>query len=150
LASINDETIIQEWNQVLLARIAESSPLYRMLEVVASGHMGSMAIAHLEEKNGKNISWVSDSKVVDTYAGEHDIAALDCRVRDRLLLSEDLHASKTADDGSVIVVGKTFESQVPRPDVDVMLIVYAPLCGFSRKALPLWAEFAPLVASKLL
>jgi len=44
--------------------------------------------------------------------------------------------------GSLIVVGQTFEELVLQPAKDVFLLVYASWCGFSRKFMPIWEEFA--------
>lgn len=138
--TINAEDAMDKWNQVILVRSKRSSPLYKTVEVVAQRHMDGAAFVHIE-CDTEQIQWAVNGTVDDTFKGDPTADSIDNWVRQKLTLSEDLPASKV-DDGSVIVVGKTFEQLVLRKDADTMMIVYAPWCGFCRKVMPEWAKLA--------
>jgi thioredoxin-like negative regulator of GroEL len=143
VTTIDDETAIDNWNRLILYKGERGSPMYKALEQVAAQHMDTLAIAHLESKGDFNVSWIVDKELVEQFnETAPDIDALERWARHHLVWSEDAPEQPLAEDGSLMVVGSTFESLVLRDDCDVMLLVYAPWCGFSRKVLPLWSQFA--------
>merc|ERR1711920_510638 len=78
-----------------------------------------------------------------------DVVALDQWVRKKLMKSEPVPEGdkEVWDEGSLVVVGVTFEELVLRKDKDVFLYVYAPWCGFSKKFFKTWNQFAKVMAN---
>eukprot|EP00929_Paragymnodinium_shiwhaense_P056417 TRINITY_DN28229_c0_g1_i1.p1 TRINITY_DN28229_c0_g1~~TRINITY_DN28229_c0_g1_i1.p1 ORF type:complete len:369 (+),score=78.56 TRINITY_DN28229_c0_g1_i1:134-1240(+) len=142
------------YNRVLFAEIPKKSDMYKALEVVAQRHMDTVGMLYMESSLNR-IRWLSnDTDLVTsetqqmvhaTYDGDADVEVLDRWVRGQLVKSEPIPERQDGD--SLIVVGLNFEESVYRADKDVFLNVYAPWCGFSRKFLPTWENFARLVAN---
>jgi thioredoxin-like negative regulator of GroEL len=135
------------FNPAVFAQVPKSSPMFKILEVVALKHMDTVAFAH-QETRGQNVSWLYNDEFVETYTGEATVEDVEHWVNTRLTISEDLPEDNFAmDDNEVhMVVGKTFEDMVLKNDKDVFLMVYAPWVGYSRKLFPVWKEFAREVA----
>ena len=94
-------------------------------------------VIYLDETKGEPVA----------YAGQLDAVSLDEWVKELLLKSEPIpEGHPVYQDGSLVVVGKTFEEVVSKKDQDVFMLVYAPWCGFSRKFLPVWQSFARAVS----
>lgn len=144
ISTVDNMTALEKWNQAVLIRCPRRSELYRTVEVAASRHMDSAAFVHIETAGGQEVSWAVNGTISEVFSGEPSVDGIDAWVRAQLTLSESVPDSP-AGDGSVIVVGKTFEQLVLRKDADVMLIVHAPWCGFCRKVMPQWAKFATLL-----
>jgi len=135
------------FNPAVYAQVPKSSPMFKILEVVALKHMDTVAFAH-HETRGQNVSWLFNDEIVETYSGPATVEDVEHWVTTRLTISEDLPDDKFAmDDNEVhMVVGKTFEDMVLKNDKDVFLMVYAPWVGYSRKLFPVWKNFAREVA----
>jgi thioredoxin-like negative regulator of GroEL len=135
------------FNPAVYAQVPKTSPMFKILEVVALKHMDTVAFAH-KEARGQNVSWLFNDEFVETYSGEPTVEDVEHWVNMRLTISEDLPDDKFAmDDNEVqMVVGKTFEDMVLNNDKDVFLMVYAPWVGYSRKLFPVWKAFAREVA----
>jgi len=135
------------FNPAVYAQMPKSSPMYKILEVVALKHMDTVAFAH-KEARGQNVSWLFNDRVVEPYAGPATVEDVEHWVSVQLTISEDLPDEKFAmDDNEVqMVVGKTFEDMVLKNDKDVFMMVYAPWVGYSRKLFPVWNAFAREVA----
>jgi len=135
------------FNPAVYAQMPKTSPMFKILEVVALKHMDTVAFAH-KEARGQNVSWLFNDEFVETYAGEPTVEDVEHWVNMRLTISEDLPDDKFAmDDNEVqMVVGMTFEDMVLNNDKDVFLMVYAPWVGYSRKLFPVWKAFAREVA----
>mmetsp|Transcript_128336 Transcript_128336/g.357253 ORF Transcript_128336/g.357253 Transcript_128336/m.357253 type:complete len:371 (-) Transcript_128336:90-1202(-) len=138
------------YNRVILAEIRKKSPMYKALEIVAARHMDTLAVNFLDSDKDV-VTWHSDDGEPVRYSGEATATAVENWVRGRLTRSETPPeppegGGPVIDAGSVVVVGQTFEELVLRKEQDVMLLVYAPWCGFSRKFFPTWEAFAKVVA----
>mmetsp|Transcript_128333 Transcript_128333/g.357238 ORF Transcript_128333/g.357238 Transcript_128333/m.357238 type:complete len:371 (-) Transcript_128333:90-1202(-) len=134
------------YNRVILAEIRKKSPMYKALEIVAARHMDTLAVNFLDSDKDV-VTWHSDDGEPVRYSGEATATAVENWVRGRLTRSETPPeppegGGPVIDAGSVVVVGQTFEELVLRKEQDVMLLVYAPWCGFSRKFFPTWEAFA--------
>lgn len=137
-----------EFSQVVLAKIPADSPELKELAAAATKFMDSVSFLHIESSE-RNITWVANGTLVDYFTDPVDSASFAHWVQVHVAQSEDIPENAT-DEGSVVVVGKTFDELVIRDDKDVMLLAYAPWCGFSRKVMPAWADFAHRsVGSKL-
>lgn len=142
---------VDNYNRAILAETRRTSPLYHALEVSAARHMDAVAVNFLDSDKD-TITWHSDEGEPIRYTGEATPAAVERWVRGLLTRSEEPpqpeegSTGPVVDAGSVVVVGHTFEELVLRQDQDVMLLVYAPWCGFSRKFFPVWEAFARAVA----
>lgn len=148
VSQIESEADVEQWNRLVLFRGERTSEMYKALERVAAEHMDTLAIAHLEEKGTQNVSWIVEGHVVDEYSSTAaDVDSIEAWARHHLIWSEDVPPANFTEDGAVVVVGKTFEQLVMRPDSDVFLFVFAPWCGFSRKIMPVWAELARATTS---
>jgi thioredoxin-like negative regulator of GroEL len=181
VTTISDESEISKWNRLILFKGERRSPTYKALERLASEHMDTLAVAHLEAPGEHNVSWIAENVTTEIFEDsatkaesfgvtgafsepvgtppimadhrtwgtsvwpERNADALEKWVRTHLVWSEEL-PKQAIEGGSVVVVGKTFEKLVLRKDSDVFFLVYAPWCGYSRKILPIWAEFAHKVA----
>jgi len=143
IETLEDEVALENWNQVVLVRTERNSELYRAAEVVARRRMDSSAFVHLQSPRDE-VAWALNGTIQDTHRGALDSDSIDTWLRTKLTVSEDA-PEMLLEDGSVIVVGKTFEELVIRDDSDVMMIFYAPWCGFCRKTMPQWAKIAALL-----
>jgi thiol-disulfide isomerase/thioredoxin len=142
ITTISDESEISTWNRLILFKGERRSATYQALEQMASEHMDTLAVAHLEVPGQHNVSWIAENATTEIFEGSAtNVQELETWARTHLVWSEEL-PEKVIEDGSAVVVGKTFEKLVLRKDSDVFFLVYAPWCGFSRKVLPIWAEFA--------
>lgn len=141
IVAVNREEDANDFSRSVLVRAKKASSLYKKMEVVASKHMDTVAFCSLESSD-ETVQWLANEAVVDTFTGEVTVDDIERWVRQRLTVSDDVPEEPIAEDGSTIVVGKTFEEIVLQADKDVFLMVYAPWCGFSRKAFPVFAAFA--------
>eukprot|EP00418_Pyrodinium_bahamense_P015730 CAMPEP_0179124010 /NCGR_PEP_ID=MMETSP0796-20121207/58585_1 /TAXON_ID=73915 /ORGANISM="Pyrodinium bahamense, Strain pbaha01" /LENGTH=370 /DNA_ID=CAMNT_0020822659 /DNA_START=51 /DNA_END=1163 /DNA_ORIENTATION=+ len=137
---------VGNYNRAILAEIRRTSPMYHALEVAAARHMDTLAVNFLDSDKDV-VTWHSDDGEPVRYSGEATATAVENWVRGRLTRSETPPeppegGGPVIDAGSVVVVGQTFEELVLRKEQDVMLLVYAPWCGFSRKFFPTWEAFA--------
>lgn len=144
LVPVDGEEAASNYNRAVFAQVPKDSKMYKMLEVVAAKHMDTVAFTFLDNPSN-NVTFISSELESSTYSGDAEVADLENWLRRCLAKSEPVPA-EAMDDGSVVVVGKTFEEVVLRPDKDVFLLVYAPWCGFSRKFFPMWKTFAALAA----
>jgi thiol-disulfide isomerase/thioredoxin len=148
LTTIKEEPKKFGFSQVVLAKMPEGSPELKVLEEVAEKYMDSVSFLHMPSEE-KSITWVANSTMTDYFTDAVDANGIAHWVQIHVAQSDDV-PEKPIDDGSVVVVGKTFDELVLRDDMDVMMLAYAPWCGFSRKTMPAWAEFARrAVGSKL-
>uniref|UniRef100_A0A7S1PND3 Thioredoxin domain-containing protein n=1 Tax=Alexandrium catenella TaxID=2925 RepID=A0A7S1PND3_ALECA len=142
---------VSNYNRAVLAEIRRTSPLYHALEVAASRHMDSVAVTWMDSDK-ETVNWHSDEGQPVTYKGEVTPDGLERWMRGLLTRSEsppepeEGTVGPVIDGGSMVVVGQTFEDLVLRKEQDVMLLVYAPWCGFSRQFFPVWESFARAVA----
>jgi len=145
-----DDTETLPWDRYVLFTGQRSSAMYSALEHVASAHMDTVAVAHLEEPGSNSVSWIRNKTTVDTFAGDTpDDNSVEAWLRTHLTFGNDAPEQPVQEDGSVLVVASTFEEQVLRNDTDAFLLVYAPWCGFSRKVIPQWSEFARTVTADM-
>jgi len=148
VASVQDEAEAKtSYNRAVFAKVKKGSTLYKSLEVVAAKHMDTTAFTYLE--SGDNtVEWLEDTRSEpEMYTGSHDVGSLETWVKEFLIKSEPVpEGHPVYSDGSLVVVGKTFEETVSKQDKDVFMLVYAPWCGFSRKFFPVWTAFAKAVA----
>merc|ERR1740139_2020449 len=144
---VQSEADVSQWNVVALVRAAEGSAMYRVAEVVAAKYMATVAFAHIQD-SASTVTWYVDSKAKETYRGEADAAVLERWVQARMTVSEDAPDNPVDADGVTIVVGNTFEDVVFSQKQDVFLMIYAPWCGFCRKAMPIWGDFARKLAGE--
>lgn len=135
------------WNRVLFAKIRRSSPMYHLLEVVGSRHLDTLAVAVLEVDQEDNVTWIEDNQPGMQYHGPASVEGVERFVRTRLIKSEPVPAGNQLDVSVRVVVGKTFEDEVLRADKDVFVCVYAAWCGFSRKFMPIYENFAKEVVT---
>lgn len=148
--TVKSETAELPWDRYVLFRGQRSSATYSALEHVASAHLDTVAVAHLEEPGSNSVSWIKNDTTVDTLAGDKtDENSIEAWLRGHLIFGDDKPEQPVQEDGSVLVVASTFEEQVLRNDKDVFFLVYAPWCGFSRKVLPQWSNFARTVRADM-
>ncbi|CAK0824025.1 unnamed protein product [Prorocentrum cordatum] len=111
--------------------------------------MDAVAVLH-READVENVTFVSEREGEQSirYDGDFTASSLEQWVRNRLTKSEPIPRSPDMYGGSLIAVGHTLEEIVMQPSTpmadkkDVYLMVYASWCGFSRKFMPIWEEFA--------
>jgi len=135
------------FNPAVYAQLPKGSPMYKVLDVVSTKHMDTVAFAH-KEMRGQNVSWIVNDRAIDTYTGGATVEEFEHWVNTRLTISEDLPDEAFAVDSNEVqmVVGQTFEDMVLKNDKDVFLMVYAPWVGYSLKLFPVWNAFAREVA----
>jgi len=153
ISEVQSESETLNYNRVLFAQLEKKSAMYKTLEVVAQKHMDTVGVLYMESKKN-SVRWLtndtdlvsSESQQHETsvYTGDATVDTMDRWVRQQLTRSEPIPERQDGD--SIAIVGLNFEESVYRPDKDVFLNVYAPWCGFSRKFLPTWENFARLVA----
>lgn len=120
------------YNRVILAQVPKDSQMYRALEVVALQKMDTVAVCHLPS-TGVTVTWLEgDSQ--EEYMGPSDVAPLARWVRGLAVKSEPI-PTESEDEGSKVLVARTFEDTVFNGQQDVVLLVYASWCGWSRRQL---------------
>jgi len=149
IETVQSEDDIHKYDRAIYAQMPKSSPHFKTLEVVASQHMDTVAVLH-READFENVTFVSEREGEQSmgYDGEFTATDLERWVRNRLTKSEPIPRSPDMYGGSLIAVGHTLREMVMQPSTprserkDVYLMVYASWCGFSRKFMPIWEEFA--------
>mmetsp|Transcript_118016 Transcript_118016/g.333819 ORF Transcript_118016/g.333819 Transcript_118016/m.333819 type:complete len:362 (+) Transcript_118016:94-1179(+) len=131
------------FNPAVLAEIPKNSPMYKTLEVVAQRHMDQVAFTVMDSSKG-TISWYTQESRASEFSGAVREEALDRWVREQLpMKSEPVPDPEASEDaGSKVVVAKTFEDIVLRPDKDVILLIYADWCGYCKQMKPAWESLA--------
>lgn len=143
MIAIKSEAEAHDFVPAVLARIKKDSAAYRTLKIVASKHMDMVAFTHIDGSSNE-VFWINSGVEPVKYEGELTVAALEKWVRMSLLKSEAIPEDPALleDEGSKVVVGKSFEDIVLQKDKDVIMQVYAPWCGFCKKFTPVWKSFA--------
>lgn len=143
MVALKSEEEAHDFVPAVFARVAKNSPMYKTLEVVAAKHMDTVAFTFLEGPSHE-FSWMARDAAPMKYKGEVTAKAIDKWVRMNLLMSEPIPEGPVLleDEGSTIVVGRTFEDTMLQKDRDVIMQVYAPWCGFCKKLAPIWNAFA--------
>ncbi|CAJ1434579.1 unnamed protein product [Effrenium voratum] len=141
----SQEEAASSFNRAIFATVKKGSEPYKSLEVVASRHMDTVAVTFLDSGEEK-VMFLDETKGEPVaYSGQLDVKSLDAWVREMLTKSEPIpEGHPEYHDGSLVVVGKTFEEVVSSKQ-DVFMLVYAPWCGFSRQFFPVWKNFAHAV-----
>jgi thiol-disulfide isomerase/thioredoxin len=148
VTTMKEEPTEFDFSQVVLAKMPAGSPELKVLEEVAESYMDSVSFVHLDSQE-KSITWIANSTLTDYFTDAVDAESIARWVQVHVAQSDEV-PEKPVDDGSLVVVGKTFDELVLREDKDVMMLAYAPWCGFSRKIMPVWAEFAHKAAGSRL
>lgn len=143
MVALKSEEEARDYVPAVLARVARDSATYNILKVVASKHMDTVAFTFVEGSSDE-IFWMAAGVDPMKYAGGVSVTGIEKWVRMQLLKSEAIpeDPSLLEDEGSQVVVGKSFEDMVLRKDKDVMMQVYAPWCGFCKKFSKVWNSFA--------
>ncbi|CAK0835763.1 unnamed protein product [Prorocentrum cordatum] len=149
IETVQSEEDIHKYDRAIYAQMPKSSPHFKTLEVVAAQHMDTVAVLH-REASGENVTFMSERQGEQSmgYDGEFTASSLERWIRNRLTKSEPIPRSPDMYGGSLIAVGHTLEEMVLQPSTppaerkDVFLMVYASWCGYSRKFMPVWEEFA--------
>jgi len=144
ITMVTTDDQVKNYNRVVLAHTSSKSPLFKTLEVVASKHLDTIAFA-VRQGSENNISFVTDESPPVPYTGEATVPAIESWLRRLLLKSEEPPLEEPKEGEAVVVVGKTFEKLVIREDKDVLILIYAPWCGHSRKVAPAWEVLARVV-----
>lgn len=145
---ITSDEQAKNYNRCILAHTTKASEIYKVMEVVASKHLDTVAFAVREGAadsalDNHNISFISDDAPAPVlYPGPMTVVGVEEWVRGLLVKSEAPPEGEPEEGEPVVVVGKTFEKMVLRQDKDVLLLVYAPWCGHSRKVFPVWQTLA--------
>jgi len=147
MVSLNKEEEAHDFVPAVFAKVARGSPTYKTLEVVAQKHMDTVAFTFLEGSSNE-ISWMGAGADPLKYGGAVDVPSIEKWVQMQLLKSEPIPEDPALleDEGSKVVVGRSFEDIVLQKDKDVILQVYAPWCGFCKKFGPIWNSFAQEVS----
>jgi len=149
IETVQSDEDVHRYDRAIYAQMPKLSPHFKTLEVVAAQHMDTVAVLH-REATGENVTFISEREGEQniSYDGEFTASKLEQWVRNRLTKSEPIPRSPDMYGGSLIAVGHTLDDMVMQPSIpraerkDVFLMVYASWCGFSRKAMPIWEEFA--------
>jgi len=146
MVPLKTEEEAHDFVPAVFARVAKNTATFRTLEVVAQKHMDTVAFTFLEGSSNE-ISWFGGSDPVK-YEGAIEVTAIEKWVQQQLLKSEPIpeDPSLLEDEGSMVVVGKSFEDIVMQKDKDVIMQVYAPWCGYCKKFNPIWKAFAQEVS----
>ncbi|CAE7941421.1 PDIL1-4 [Symbiodinium sp. KB8] len=144
----SEQEASSSFNRAVFGKVKKGSSLYKALEVVATKHMDTVAVTYVDSSEN-DIKFLDEMKPEPIpYSGRLDVESLDAWVRDLLTKSEPIpEGHPVYQEGSLVVVGKTFEEAVSHRDKDVFMLVYAPWCGFSRKFFPVWNAFAQAVSN---
>jgi protein disulfide-isomerase-like protein len=147
MVAIKTEAEARDFSPAILARVSKNSPAYKSLAIVASKHMDTVAFTYLEGSSNE-VSWLPADASPTKFTGDLTVEAIEKWVKMLLLKSEPIpeDPSLLEDEGSKVVVGRNFEDIVLQKDKDVMLLVYAPWCGFCKKFSPIWNSFAQMVS----
>jgi len=143
----SQEEAASSFNRAIFGTVQRGSPGYKALEVVATKHMDTVAVTFRDSADNK-VFYLDEAKGEPVaYSGQLDAVSLNAWVQELLLKSEPIpEGNPVYLDGSLVVVGKTFEEVVSNKNQDVFMLVYAPWCGFSRKVLPVWKSFGHAVS----
>mmetsp|Transcript_124579 Transcript_124579/g.248562 ORF Transcript_124579/g.248562 Transcript_124579/m.248562 type:complete len:371 (-) Transcript_124579:143-1255(-) len=148
VTAIKNAEEVKTFNRAILAELRKDSPLYSALEVVAQKHMDVLAVTWLDSPNNK-ISYYTEEGPGSVFTGGPTLKEFDAWVNSFMFKTEPIpEGHPLYDEGSLVVVGTTFEELLLRPDRDVMLLVYAPWCGFSKKFFSVWEAFAKIVSDQ--
>jgi len=148
VTAVKNAEEVKTYNRAILAEIQRSSPLFKALEVVAQKHMDVLAVTFLDSPNNK-ISYYTEEGPGSVYSGGPTLKELEAWVNSFMFKTEPVpEGHPLVDEGSLVVVGSTFEEQLLLPDKDVMLLIYAPWCGFSKKFFSVWEAFAKIVSEQ--
>jgi thiol-disulfide isomerase/thioredoxin len=148
--TVSSEKDVHQYDRAVFAQLPKSSSSFKALEVVAAQHMDTVAFLH-KEASEVNITFMSErdgERPSGTFQGDLSATNLEQWLRQMLTKSEPAPKSPDMYGGSWIVVGSTLEEMVMQPSVpaaerkDVFFLAYASWCGFSRKFMPIWEEFA--------
>lgn len=143
----SQEEAASSFNRAVYGTVKRGSPGYKALEVVAAKHMDTVAVTFRESAENQVLYLDEGKGEPVAYNGQLDAGSLDQWLKELLTKSEPIpEGHPVYIDGSLVVVGKTFEEVVSKKDQDVFMLVYAPWCGFSRKVLPVWKSFAQAVS----
>lgn len=152
IAVVTSDEQVKNYNRAVLAHTASGSPLFKTLQVVASQHLDTIAFLVRPPPPGSkdNISYVTDGEGAAPvlYTGETTVPAIESWVRSLLMKSEEPPTDEPQEGEALVVVGKTFEKLVLRKDKDVLILIYAPWCGHSRKVAPAWEVLARAVTQE--
>lgn len=148
IIEITDASEASEYNPAVLAEIPKGGDLYKTVDAVALKHMDMVAFMVLES-NKNTISWTVDGVVKHKFEGTPSVDALHKWVKAELPhKSEEVPQGDLAFEGGVhVVVNKNFEEEVFQKEKDVMLLAHAPWCGFCKKLMPQWRQFARRVSN---
>lgn len=141
IVAVKDDAQVKNYNRAVLAHTKRATVLYKALEVVASKHLDTIAFL-VREGPEDNVTYITDEAAPSPYTGEVSVPAIEAWVRSLLIKSEALPEETPVEGEPVVVVGKTFEKMVLRDDKDVLILIYAPWCGHSRKVFPVWEVLA--------
>jgi len=148
VTAVKNAEEVKTYNRAVFAEIRKNSPLYSALEVVAQKHMDVLAVTFLDSPNNK-ISYYTEEGPGSVYSGGPNLKEFDAWVNTFMFKTEPIpEGHPLYDEGSLVVVGSTFEEQLLLPDKDVMLMVYAPWCGYSKKFFSVWEAFAKIVSEQ--
>ncbi|CAJ1434578.1 unnamed protein product [Effrenium voratum] len=109
----SQEEAASSFNRAIFATVKKGSEPYKSLEVVASRHMDTVAVTFLDSGEEK-VMFLDETKGEPVaYSGQLDVKSLDAWVREMLTKSEPIpEGHPEYHDGSLVVVGKTFEEVV--------------------------------------
>jgi len=148
VTAVKNAEEVKTYNRAILAEIQRSSPLFKALEVVAQKHMDVLAVTFLDSPKNK-ISYYTEEGPGSVYTGGPMLKEVEAWVNSFMFKTEPVpEGHPLVDEGSLVVVGSTFEEQLLLPDKDVMLLIYAPWCGFSKKFFSVWEAFAKIVSEQ--
>jgi len=145
LTVVKTDEEAKNFNRAVLSYTAPASPLFKVLEVVASKHLDTIAFVVHHGSEDDNVTFVADESSPVPYTGEKTVPALEAWVRTLLMKSEEVPEDPPEEGEALVVVGKSFEKLVLREDRDVLILIYAPWCGHSRKVAPVWEILAKAV-----
>lgn len=147
IIEVDNEERTKDYNRAIVVKAAKSSSLYKAAQTVASKHMDTMAFVLLTSWTGADALVAKQRQSFDamqspdvTFEGQHTVDAIDDWVKSLVIKSEKVPEFDSGD--AKLIVASNFEENVLKPGMDVFLLVFAPWCGFSKKAMPAWEELA--------
>ena len=87
--TVSDVSELQEFNRYLLFNGDRSSPMYTTLERLASRHMDTLAVAHVQQVGSNKASWFVNQTVVEEYTGDDDEEAVEGWLRQHFIFGEE-------------------------------------------------------------